>query len=360
MKSVGSGDLRLKDKAGHPFTRTKALVSLLSVILFTQSFVAGLCLVFAWLANESISSFLVSLILFLAGGFGAALLNSFRFHFSKWGATELMWIWIVLIVSGMVPYILSKEIISLTDSFFESTSGYTATGTTIFSSLDFVPRSIILWRALTHWLGGLVTLLSVVLIIPRLNFGGNRFSDGFLKGKIWTSAELKSVVILVLVVYSSLTVLQTTLLYFGKLCLFDSLCLSFSTVSSGCFLPHGGSLEAYSAYIQYVVVLFMFLSGSSYFAYFLLLKHQRIASDMLSEICIYLSLILVIASFVIGYLYVGVYSTFESALRFGLFQVVSLSSSSGFSVSNYFLWPKPLLLLLFLIMALGSVSGSTS
>jgi len=180
--------------------------------------------------------------------------------------------WLLFSLCGALPYILSGTIPSFIDAFFESSSGFTTTGASIFQDVESLPFSILFWRSFTHWIGGIGIIVLVILILPSLKVTGYQlFSlESSLKEKI--HPKTKGVALRIIMIYIVLTFAETILLVSGDMNLFDSICHSFGTIATGGFSTRNTSLMNFSPYSQYVVMIFMFLAGVSQVVYYYMVK----------------------------------------------------------------------------------------
>ena len=171
--------------------------------------------------------------------------------------------WIFFTALGTLPYILSGTIPSFVDAFFESSSGFTTTGASIISDVEILPYSILFWRSFTHWIGGLGIVVLVIIILPTLRITAHHLLslESSLKEK--THPKTKAVGLRLLYIYLGLTFAEIALLLIGDLGLFDSICLTFGTVATGGFAIKNTSIASYSAYVQYIIMIFMFLDRKS-------------------------------------------------------------------------------------------------
>jgi trk system potassium uptake protein TrkH len=170
--------------------------------------------------------------------------------------------WIIFSLLGALPYIISGTIPSFIDAFFESTSGFSTTGSSILKNVEMLPYSILFWRSLTHWIGGIGMLVILIIILPSIRATGYQLFGLGSSSKEKIHPKNRAIVFRVLIIYLGLTLAETVLLNVGDMNLFDSICHSFSTVSTGGFSTKHNSLAYYSSYSQYVVMIFMFLAGS--------------------------------------------------------------------------------------------------
>jgi trk system potassium uptake protein TrkH len=268
--------------------------------------------------------------------------------------------WLIIALAGTLPYIISGSIPSFIKAFFESTSGFTTTGSSILVDIEILPESVLFWRSLTHWIGGMGIILLVIVILPSMNIGGYRIFILESSVKEKTHPRIKSMGIRLLLIYLGLTVAEIILLSAGGMNLFESICHAFGTIATGGFSPKNSSIALYSHYIQYVVMVFMMLSGMNFLMHYFLLKRNFEKILQNDELWFYLAFILIAGSVITGILYVKTDKPFEASFRDSFFQVLSILTSTGFVTSDYMLWPRITYIMLFLFMFLGACTGSTS
>ena len=283
--------------------------------------------------------------------------------------------WIVMSISGMLPYLFSGAIPDVTNAFFETISGYTTTGATILDDIEILPKGILIWRSLTHWIGGMGIIVLAIAILPLLGIGGMQLfaaeapgpSADKLHPRITDTAKR------LWYIYVGYTIAETILLKFAGMSFFDALNHSLATLSTGGFSTKNASLAYWNdqPLIQYIVIFFMFLAGSnfvlSYFAF--KGKIQRVLMD--EEFKFYFTFILIFTVIVA----LGVYfqanvpvsdyhpmvnGPAESAFRHGLFQVVSVITTTGFVTADFSNWTPFLKVLFFGLFFLGGSAGSTA
>jgi trk system potassium uptake protein TrkH len=268
--------------------------------------------------------------------------------------------WILFSVLGALPYLISGTIPSFIDAFFESTSGFSTTGSSVLTNVEILPFSILFWRSLTHWIGGLGIIVLVIIILPSLRVTGYQlFSlESSLKEKI--HPRTNAIGFRVMFIYLGLTAAQILLLSFGDMNLFDSFCHSFGTVATGGFSTRNNSLAHYSSYSQYIVMIFMFLAGTSQLVYYYLFKLNFKKVKQNEELWFYIAVAVIAGAIATFILLVNTSKTFETAFREGFFQVISIMTCTGFASADYLLWPVTGMLLLFILMFSGGSTGSTS
>lgn len=278
-------------------------------------------------------------------------------------AVSLSWLFAAAV--GSLPYVFSGAIPSLADAFFETMSGLTTTGASVLTEIESLPRSVLFWRALTHWIGGMGIVVLTIAILPLLGVSGLNLMKAEAPGptvekisdKIATTAKV------LWLIYVGLTVLETLFLLFGGLSFFDALTHSFATLATGGFSTRNSSVAAFhSAYVDWVVTVFMLLAGINFALIFRLLTGHFRTFFKNSELQAYL-LIVVLASLVIAVNLTfskGGYGSFGESLRYSAFQVASIITTTGFASADYTLWPAFSQFIVFLLMFVGGCAGSTA
>ena len=273
-------------------------------------------------------------------------------------------IWIIFSLFGTLPYMLSGCITNFTDAFFETMSGFTTTGASILFDIESLPKSLLFWRSMTHWIGGLGIVFFMVAVFPIFGFGEMHLfaaeSVGPMKTKLHPRISVTARWILT--VYIGLTVMATVAYFICGMGWFDAICHSMSTVSTGGFSTKQDSILAFnSPLIEYVVTLFMFLGGVSLSLQYLLLFKGRLRELFRdTEFRTYLGIVLGFTAVITVGLLLTSDTGFEESFRTSIFQVVSLQTTTGFSTANYVMWMPLLWLLLCALMFFGACSGSTS
>ena len=300
---------------------------------------------------------------------GIPLKYRFR-HNSELGLKEGIFIatmgWTIISAASALPYVVHGAIPSFTDAFFEMMSGYTTTGATILTDIEAVPHGLLFWRSQTHLLGGMGFLTLTVIFLPH-GMGGLRiFRAESSPGQVITKekfvARNKDAMIWLWGIYIGLNILQTLLLSFGGMNLFDSLTTAFGTVSTSGYSVKNASIGFYnSCYIDWIIILFMFLGGMTFVLFFQLLKGDVSWMKNNTEFHWYIGLTVsfcLIVSFIL--LSQGDYQTIWQALRFGSFQVVSLLTTTGFTTADYELWHRAAIMFLYMVCFIGACAGSTT
>jgi trk system potassium uptake protein TrkH len=268
--------------------------------------------------------------------------------------------WVLFSLAGSMPYLISGTIPSFINAFFESASGFTTTGASILREVETLPHSILFWRSLTHWIGGIGIIVLVILILPTLKVNGYQlFSlESSMKERI--HPRTKGIVYRIMIIYIGLTALQIIFLAVGDMSLFDSICTSFGTVATGGFSTKNLSLSEYPAYIQYVTAIFMILGATSYVVYYYTLvgSYKKVIRN--EEFWFYIFFITASVVFVTLTLYFKTDRNFELSFRHAFFQVASQISCSGFATTDYTAFPSIGVVIMFLLMFSGGCIGSTT
>lgn len=269
--------------------------------------------------------------------------------------------WIMISVFGALPYSLSGVAPTYSDAFFETMSGFTTTGASVFSDIESIPKGILFWRALTHWIGGMGIIVLSLAILPVLGIGGMQLFDAEVPGvtpdklhpRITQTAKN------LWVIYVVLTFLCTAMLMVGGLNLYDSLCHAFAALATGGFGTKNTSVIFFSPYIQYVLILFMFLAGINFSLHFYAMNRRFKQVYKNEELRHYVYIISTATVIIAVALYLLKGTAIEKSFRDALFQVVSIITTTGFVSADYLQWPKYAWMIIFLLMFIGGCAGST-
>jgi trk system potassium uptake protein TrkH len=268
--------------------------------------------------------------------------------------------WIILSLLGTLPYLFSGSLKGFTNALFETMSGFSTTGATVIANVEILPHSVLFWRSLTHWIGGVGVILLVIVILPNMRAGGYHLFtlESSMKQKILP--RTRSIASIILIIYLTITLLEILLLQLGDMNLFDSICHAFSTVSTAGFSTRNTSIAEYSPYSQYVIGVFMFLGGVSYLVYYFLVKREFRKIAEFEEFWFYIFFVIGATALVTVILYTGTERNFALSLRHGFFQVISQMTGTGFATTDYMLWPEGGWFIMILLMPAGGCTGSTT
>ncbi len=337
---------------------------ILSRNLFIIAIAILFCSIIAAIYSEPLSPFLLSSVIALVAGLLLLLgsksdKNIFELK-RKDAYFTVTASWFLMTLIGCLPYLFSGAVPSFINAFFESASGFTTTGSSILTDIEALPKSILFWRSLTHWIGGIGIIVLVILIMPTLQIGGYQLftMESSLQENI--HPKIKSVGKRILAIYVLLTVAEVILLLLGKMNLFDSICHAFGTVATGGFSPKNTSIADYSPYIQYIVMIFMLLAGTNFVIHYYLLKREFSKVKENEELKFYFITVILVGFVITLELFFKMDKPFEEAFRESFFQVISIVTCTGFATADYLQWPVYAWLIIFFIMFLGGSTGSTA
>ncbi len=328
----------------------------LEAVLMVPSIIAAICY------GESLACYLYTAAIAAAL---AVLLNlpKVRNHdiYAREGFVSVALAWVLMSAVGALPFVFSGEIPSYVDAFFEIVSGFTTTGATILTDVEAMSKGLLLWRSVSHWIGGMGVLVFIMAVLPmsedrsmyimRAEVPGTSF--GKLVPRIRTSSAITYLI------YVVMTVVLIALLCAGGMPFFDSLNHALATAGTGGFSVKALSIGYYnSVYIDVVTSIFMLLFGVNFSIYFLLLIKKFKAALTDSEFLAYFGIALG-ASVLIALDIIDDYGGFWNAFRYALFQVSSLMTTTGFATADFTLWPAFSKSILILVMLIGASAGST-
>ncbi len=270
--------------------------------------------------------------------------------------------WLGAGLAGALPFAIGRVFPSFVDCFFESVSGFTTTGASVLTDIEAVPKGLLMWRSLTHWLGGMGIIVFSLAILPFLGVGGMQLYKAEVPSPVPDKLKprIRDTAMVLWKVYLLFTVLETVLLLFGGMDLFEALCHTFGTLATGGFSTKNASIGHYdSAYVDAVVILFMLVAGINFSLHYQVLQGRPKALWRDPEFRFFAGLILAFVVICTFDMYKTVYESLVQAFRYSAFQVVSILTTTGYATADYEKWtPLPQAILLF-CMFLGGSAGST-
>ena len=357
----------------------KVILYIIGILLLFNGGLMLLATLASWIMKDgvtyemTISAFFVMTI----GGFMMLLSRNHEPHIQKReGYLIVTFGWVLMTVTGMTPFIITDSIQDMPSVFFETMSGYTATGSTILKDIESLPAGILFWRSMTHWIGGMGIIVLAIAILPLLGIGGMQLFSAEAPGpnsdklhpRITDTAKR------LWLIYVSYTLVETLLLSLAGMSFFDSLNHAMSTMASGGFSTKNASLAHWNhlPWVHYIIIVFMFLAGTnfvlSYFAF--TGKIKKIFQD--DEFLTFAKFIFVFSMIVFAVLvtqvdltkesfeHPQVWGKVESSMRHSIFQVLAIVTTTGFVTADYTAWTPFMTIFFFGLMFLGGSAGSTS
>jgi trk system potassium uptake protein TrkH len=270
--------------------------------------------------------------------------------------------WICFAFLGALPFYISGYIPSYTDAFFETMSGFTTTGASILSNIEELPHGLLFWRSLTHWVGGMGIILLSLAILPLLGVGGMQLFKAEVPGPEHDKLRprIKDTAKILWEVYLLITAIEIILLYVAGMNLFDAMCHTFGTMATGGFSTKNASIGHFNnAWIDYIIIVFMVIAGINFSLHYRALRGKISIYSHDPETKFFLFLIGVGSLVIIGNLYFSYNYTLSEGVQKGLFQTVSIITTTGYGTADYEKWSSSSQIVLFLFMFLGGCAGST-
>ena len=345
----------------------KMISKIMGFLLFIEAGFLSLCTALSIFYKEpDMAAFILSTLLTIAVGIPLSYAgkDAERKLSRKDGYVVVTFAWIIFSIFGMLPYYISGYIPNLTNAFFETMSGFSTTGASILDDIESLPHALLFWRSMTQWIGGMGIVIFTIAVLPIFGVGGIQLFAAEATGpkidKI--SPRIDVTAKWIWGIYIVLTIAETILLMLGGLSLFESVCHAMSTTATGGFSTKQDSIAAFhSPYVEYVITIFMFLSGINFsLLYLLFLKGsiKRLLGD--SEVRWYVKTVLIFTTIITIGLLISSPMGLEEAFRKSSFLVVSLQTTCGYVTDDYMLWAPPLWMLTTIITYCGACAGSTS
>ncbi|MBQ0083668.1 MAG: TrkH family potassium uptake protein [Clostridiales bacterium] len=328
--------------------------SALLVLPIITSLIYGEKCVFAFLIT-AVGAFLAGLLI--------KVLSRPKTHviYAKEGFVIVAFTWIVLSLVGALPFVLSGEIPSYADAFFETVSGFTTTGASVVTNVEELSHGVLFWRSFTHFIGGMGILVFVMAIMPKVSDRPMHIlraeMPGPVIGKVVPKARETAKILYL--IYIAVTLLEAILLSFGDMSIFESLLHALGTAGTGGFGLKADSIVSYSAYTQWVITIFMYVFSVNFNLYYLLLIRNFRSALSSRELWFFFGV--VAAS--VGVITINIYSIYGNtadSVRHSAFQVATVLSTTGYSSADFNTWPLLSKTLLVCLMFMGGCAGSTA
>lgn len=273
--------------------------------------------------------------------------------------------WIIIALFGCLPFIISKEIPSFFDAFFEISSGFTTTGASILTDVTKLSKSMLFWRSFSHWIGGMGVLVFILAVIPESKDGTSIYilraeSPGPQVGKLVSKMQVTSRILYL--IYFGLTIVEFLLLWLGpdkQMDAFNSLVYALGTAGTGGFAVDPQSIELYSNYSQYVIAIFMLVFGINFSLFYFILIGNFKEFFNNEEVRWYFGIVFISIALIFINIY-SIYQNVEQTFRLSLFQVATIMSTTGYSTANFDMWPSFAKGVIVILMFFGASAGSTA
>ena len=357
----------------------KIIIKILGLLLVFNGGLMLTAVLVSFIMQDGVSSALILSsfsVITLGGIMALSFRNSDTLIHKREGYLIVVLGWLLMSITGMFPYLFSGVIINFSSAFFETLSGYTTTGATILEDIETLPAGVLFWRSMTHWIGGMGIIVLAIAILPFLGIGGMQLfsAESPGPGSDKLHPRITDTAKRLWLIYFIYTVSETILLKFAGMSLFDAVNHSMSTLSTGGFSTKNDSIAYWNdqPVIQYIIMFFMFLAGSNFVLSYFAFKGKFARIFMDNEFKMYVSLIFFFTLIVSLILLIDldlksstlfnseVFGSIESSFRHGIFQVLSIVTTTGFITADFTAWTPFLTLFFFGLMFLGGSAGSTS
>lgn len=343
----------------------KIIIKILGFLLMVEglSIFIAFAVALAYHGPDVFSLLLTAIICMTTGGTAVFLTRNAQKKISKNdGFIIVSFVWIVFSLFGSLPYLISRSIPDFTNAFFETMSGFTTTGASILNDIEALPHGILFWRSMTQWLGGMGIIVLSLAIFPVFGIGGMQLFAAEVPGPVTDklNPKISQTAKNLWAIYVLFTFLETLLLWTGGMDLFDAVNHSFTTMATGGYSTKQASVAYWdSPFIQYVIIVFMFIAGTNFTLSYSVLtgKFERVYKD--EEFKYYFLFVVSFTAIIFSGLLLSTQLGFEQAFRDALFQVMSIITTTGYATSDYITWPPFLTILLFALFFFGGSAGST-
>lgn len=281
--------------------------------------------------------------------------------YAKEGFAIVALAWIAMSAIGALPFVISGEIPHYMDAFFETVSGFTTTGASILSNVETMSRGLLFWRSFTHWIGGMGVLVFVMALLPNLSDRSIHIMRAEMPGPVVGKLvpRAKDTAKILYLIYIVMTAAQIVLLLVGGMPFFDSVVHALGTAGTGGFAIKADGLAGYSPYLQWVITVFMLLFGINFNLYYLILIRRLRSVFRSTELWAYVGIVVASVAVITTNIY-SMCSGFSEALRLSAFQVSAIITTTGYSTTDFNLWPGLSKAILLMLMFIGGSAGSTA
>lgn len=320
-------------------------------------------LVAALYGETCLTAFAITVLIALAVGFGMTLLSrpDNKRIYAKEGFVIVALSWLLMSVIGALPFVISREIPNFFDAFFETVSGFTTTGASVVTNVEQLSHGVLFWRSFTHWVGGMGVLVFIMAIVPSSTDRSIHIMKAEVPGPIVGKLvpRVKQTARILYLIYVVMTAVMVVFLVCGGMPFFESLLHAFGTAGTGGLAVKADSVASYSPYLQWVITVFMLLFGINFNLFYFLLLRRFSNVFKNGELWTYLG-INIAATAIIAFNIYDIYGSVEESIRLSAFQVSSVCTTTGFATADFNTWPELSKAVLFLLMFIGGMAGSTA
>ena len=339
----------------------KLVCKVVGHVLLLEACALLLPLLVALIYRESPLPYLLSIAVIAAVGLLLTRVKTTSRFYTREGFCTVGLIWLATGLVGALPFWFSGGFPSFVDCIFESVSGFTTTGATILTDIEAQPYGILFWRAFTHWLGGMGVLVLATALLPSMGIRPHYLTQAETPGPVFSKLVPKQSQTskILYAMYCSMTLVEVALLKLAGMPLYDSFIHAFSTAGTGGFSNRNASVGAYGdPVIDIIISVFMLLFSVNFALYFLMM-HKRFKEALSSDELRFFLIIVTGATLLISVNTLPIYESMAQSLRYALFQVSAIISTTGFATADYMLWPTLSQAIIILIMFCGACAGST-
>lgn len=330
----------------------------LEAALLLLPFAVSLCY-----REDCAKAFLITIGIATFFGFAITILSrpANRIIFAKEGFVIVAIAWIMLSAIGALPFVISGEIQSYADAFFETVSGFTTTGASILIDVEKMSHGNLFWRSFTHWIGGMGVLVFIMAIIPTVSDRSIHILRAEMPGPIVGKLvpRIRQTAKILYLIYIAMTLLEIIFLLCGGMSLFDSTVHAFGTAGTGGFGIKTDSIAGYSPYLQWVITIFMLLFGVNFNLYYLVLIRRFSSFFKSGELWCYICICIAAMTAIAINIY-PVYQSIADCIRLSSFQVASIITTTGYVTADFSAWPEFSKGILLTLMFIGGCAGSTA
>lgn len=344
----------------------KTVIRIIGILLLLETIMLLVCAgVSLYYQDEDLMDFCISAGITAGTGILMALWgkNGKRQLTRRDGYVLVSFTWIAFSILGTFPFYISGYIPSITNAFFETMSGFSSTGATILDDIEALPHGLLFWRSMMQWIGGLGIIMFTIAVLPIFGVNGLQVFAAEASGPTHDKVHPRIGVTAKWIwsIYAGITGILVVLLMLGGMDWFDSVCHAFTAISTGGFSTKQASIAYYnSPYIEYVLSVFMFISGINFMLLLLFFNRKFKKAIHDAELKWYFWSVVLFTAAIAVILYYTQPMGVEEAFRQSLFQVISLHTSTGFATNDYMLWPAVTWGLLTIVMLMGACAGSTT